>query len=417
MIEYSAHQLANGLKIIVHPDPTVQTAVLNLIYNVGSKDEEAHKTGFAHLFEHLMFGGSKHCPDFDGALQNVGGENNAFTSADVTNYYITVPSTNLETAFWLESDRMAFLNLDANSLEVQRKVVIEEFKQRYLNQPYGDAWLKLRPLAYDNHSYSWPTIGKEISHIENATLQDVDNFHQKYYSPNNATLVVGGNVEADQVLALANQYFGELPTGSEIVRDYGQYNSHRGYKSMEVEADVPQNAIYMTFNMANRMDLAYYSTDLLSDILGRGKSSLLHKRLVIEKEWMTTIGASVTGSFLPGLLVISGRLVDGITFEQVEQEIFAILTKVQKEGVEEFELQKVKNEAEASIVFGRVELLERCIALAYANLLGDTELVNYELERILAVTAHEVKEQAQKLLVPENCSVLYYKKAHLDEEN
>lgn len=408
MIQYSKHTLENGLSVIIHEDKSVQIAVLNLIYNVGSKDETADKTGFAHLFEHLMFGGSKHCVDFDSELQKVGGENNAFTSNDVTNYYMTVPATNIETAFWLESDRMENLLLNTKALEVQRKVVIEEFKQRYLNQPYGDAWLNLRPMTYGDHSYSWATIGKNIQQIEDATMEDVAAFHKKYYAPNNATLVIGGNISEEKALELSNKYFGGIARSENITRNYGSIPTQTEKKSLTLNADVPQKAIYMTFHMPERAHQDYYAIDLLSDILGRGNSSRLYKKLVLEKQMMTNISASVTGSFLPGLVVISGRISDGFDFKEVEEEINKVIKELQQNGLDDLELEKVKNQAEASIEFGRIEVLERCIALAYADLLGDTELVNTELESILKINAEDIKNQANKILIDANCAVLYY---------
>ncbi len=408
MIKYSKHKLENGLTVIVHQDLSVQIAVLNIIYNVGSKDETADKTGFAHLFEHLMFGGSTHCLDFDSELQNVGGENNAFTSTDVTNYYMTVPASNIETAFWLESDRMENLLLNKKSLEVQRKVVIEEFKQRYLNQPYGDVWLKLRPLVYGSHSYSWATIGKEIKQIEDATLDDVAAFHKKYYSPNNATLVLGGNISEEKALEFANKYFGQIKSSQDIIRNYGTIPTQTEKKTLTIAANVPQKAIYMVYHMPDRMHQDYYAIDLLSDVLGRGNSSRLYKSLVLEKQLMTSISASLTGSFLPGLFVISGRINDGHTFEEVEKAINEVICEIQTIETPTLELQKVKNQAEASIIFDRTEVLERCISIAYADLLGDTDLVNKELDLILNVTAEDIKTQAIQILKENNCSVLYY---------
>lgn len=407
MINYSKDVLQNGLHVIVHEDTSVQTTVLNIIYNVGSKDEHPEKTGFAHLFEHLMFGGSKNVAEFDDELQKVGGENNAFTSPDVTNYYITIPSSNIETAFWVESDRMAHLNLDPKSLEVQRKVVIEEFKQRYLNQPYGDIWLKLRPLAYKENSYSWATIGKEISHIENATLEDVKEFFDTYYVPNNATLVLGGNISREEALRLANKYFGDIPRGKDVVRNIPVEPQQTEKRTLTINADVPQKAIYKVFHMPSRKDEAYYAADLLSDILGRGNSSKLYRHLVLDKKMMTNASAHVTGSFLPGLIVISGRINDGFTFEEVENEIDLVLQKIQEEVTED-DLIKVKNQSEASIIFGRIEVMERCLSLAYSDLLGDVDLTNTELDCILAVTKEQVMEQAKIILKPENSSVLYY---------
>jgi predicted Zn-dependent peptidase len=409
MIHYEHFALDNGLQVYFHEDKTTPIAAVNLLYNVGSKDEAETKTGFAHLFEHLMFGGSKHIPSFDVALQKVGGENNAFTSPDVTNYYITLPVANLETAFWLESDRMLSLSFDPEVLEVQRKVVIEEFKQRYLNQPYGDIWLRLRPLAYKTHPYRWATIGKEIAHIEQATMEDVKSFFYKYYIPNNAVLVVAGNTTLAEVQRLSEKWFGNIPAGTPYYRQLPQELPQHEARSEEAEANVPLDAIYKTFHMPARIDEAYYSADLLSDILGRGKSSRFYQKLVKEHPMFNSLSAYVTGSFEPGLFVVQGNLNKGVAMQEAEQAIEDILTAIKSEGVGEVELEKVKNKAESSVVFGEVELLNRAMALAYAAVQGDVNRANEETEKLQAVTASEIKASANAILKPENCSTLYYR--------
>jgi zinc protease len=407
MIDYKAFTLQNGLQVFVHEDTATPMAAVNILYNVGSKDEDEHKTGFAHLFEHLMFGGSMNIGNYDEPLQRVGGENNAFTSPDITNYYITLPAENLETAFWLESDRMMSLSFEPKVLEVQRKVVIEEFKQRYLNQPYGDAWLKLRPLAYQQHPYRWATIGREIKHIEDATLDDVRNFFFKYYLPNNAIMVVAGNIDFEEVKRLTEKWFGPIPAGAPYKRQLPAEPKQTQARLETVEADVPLNAIYKTFHMPGRNDQRYYIADLLSDVLGRGKSSMLYQRLVRDTQMFADISGYVTGSMEPGLLVISGKLKPGFTHQQAEEEIAAIISKVQ-EGVSEEELQKVKNQAESSLVFSEIELLNRAMNLAFSALLGDPDLVNKEAEYIQAVTAAQVQAMAREILVPENSTTLHY---------
>src|ERR1044071_3521328 len=296
MIAFKEFELENGLRVIVHEDRTVQIAVMNILYDVGSRDEQPHKTGFAHLFEHLMFGGSKNIPSYDEPLQLVGGENNAFTNTDITNYYLTVPASNLETGFWLESDRMLSLSFDPKVLEVQRKVVIEEFKQRYLNQPYGDVWLKLRPLAYQSHPYQWATIGKEIAHIEEATMDDVKDFFFAHYLPNNAVLVVAGNVTVDQIKQLSKKWFEPIPAGKKLERKLPLEPKQKGKRILNVEAKVPANALYKAYHMPGRFHADYYATDLLSDILSRGQSSRLYQKLVKEKEIFTSISSFVMGS-------------------------------------------------------------------------------------------------------------------------
>lgn len=409
MIHYQNFTLANGLQVYFHEDKTTPIAAVNLLYNVGSKDEDEQKTGFAHLFEHLMFGGSQNIPSYDEALQKVGGENNAFTSPDLTNYYITLPVVNLETAFWLESDRMMSLSFDPEVLEVQRKVVIEEFKQRYLNQPYGDVWLKLRPLAYQSHPYRWATIGKEVSHIENATLEDVKSFFYKYYRPNNAILVVGGNTTFENVQHLAEKWFGDIPAGENFLRNIPKEQPQTEARLEVVEADVPLDAIYKAYHMPDKNNPDYFAIDLLSDVLGRGKSSRLYTKLVKENPMFNSISAYLTGSNDPGLLVIQGNLNKGIKIEDAEQEIEKIIAEFQSKGMEEQELEKVKNKAESSLLFSEVELLNRAMNLAFGAIQGNANRINEESALIQAVTTQDIRSQAQNILRKENCSTLYYK--------
>jgi zinc protease len=411
MIHFEEFTLANGLRCIVHEDHSTPIAIVNVLYNVGSRDEDAEHTGFAHLFEHLMFSGSVNIPSYDEPLQYVGGENNAFTSPDITNYYLTLPANNLETGFWLESDRMLGLAFSENGLEVQRKVVVEEFKQNYLNQPYGDVWLKLRPLAYQHHPYQWPTIGKEVSHIENAVMDDVRAFFQKHYSPVNAILVVAGDVTTAEVQRLAEKWFGPIPGGEKYERNLPAEPVQQAPRHLDVTADVPVNALYKVYHMPGRPDEAYYAADLLSDILGRGKSSRLYQRLVKEQPLFNSISASCTGSFEPGLLVISGRLNAGVSLEAADAAIETVLAELSTTPVDVTELEKVKNQAEASIVFGEVELLNRAMNLAFNKLLGNVNLVNEESAKVQAVTPAAVLAAAQQVLRPTNCSTLYYRAA------
>jgi zinc protease len=408
MISFQEFKLDNGLQVIVHEDPSVQIAVMNILYNVGSRDENPNKTGFAHLFEHLMFGGSKNIPSYDEPLQLVGGENNAFTNTDITNYYLTVPASNLETGFWLESDRMLSLSFDPKVLEVQRKVVIEEFKQRYLNQPYGDVWLKLRPLAYKNHPYQWATIGKEISHIENATLDDVKDFFFTHYVPNNATLVVAGNVTTDQVKQLSEKWFGPIPSGKNRERKLPVEPKQKEKRTLSIEAKVPANALYKAYHMPGRFHKDYYAVDVLSDILSRGESSRLYQALVKEKEIFNSISSFVTGTVDPGLLVVSGRLKDGVKLEEAEKEIDAIIQEGVFKGVDETELLKAKNQSAATLEFGEVEVINRAMNLAFSSLSGDAGLVNREIENIERVRSEDILRVAKEILREENSSVLYY---------
>jgi zinc protease len=409
MILFEHFTLENGLKVYVHEDKTTPMAVLNLLYNVGARDEEESKTGFAHLFEHLMFGGSRNVPSFDEALQLAGGENNAFTSNDITNYYITLPASNIETAFWLESDRMLSLSFDPEVLEVQRKVVIEEFKQRYLNQPYGDIWLKLRPLAYQQHPYKWATIGKDISHIEQATMQDVKDFFFKFYIPNNAILVVAGNVTVGQVKALSDKWFGPIPKGKDYKRNLPVEPPQNAGRKLEIEENVPLDALYKAFHMPGRYEDDYYAADLMGDILGRGKSSRLYDVLVKEKKVFNSIGCFATGSIDPGLLIVQGKLNEGFSLKEADEMVWEVIEDLKRDTITEKELTKVKNQAESSLVFGEVELLNRAMNLATSALAGDPNLVNTETEKIQAVTLSDINRMGNQILRRENCSTVFYK--------
>jgi zinc protease len=409
MIQFKEFTLENGLRCLVHEDPTTPLAVLNVLYNVGSRDEAETHTGFAHLFEHLMFSGSVNIPSYDEPLQQAGGENNAFTSPDITNYYLTVPAQNIETGFWLESDRMLNLAFSENGLEVQRKVVVEEFKQNYLNQPYGDVWLKLRPLAYQEHPYKWATIGKEISHIENAVMDDVRAFFKKHYSPANAILVVAGNITFDRAKELTEKWFGPIPGGMRYERQLPVETRQTQARLLEVEAEVPLTALYKAYHMPARTSPDYYAADLLSDVLGRGDSSRLYNELVKEQKLFNSISAFVTGSMEPGLLVIQGKLNVGVDPQAANAAVEAIVAKMRQEHISEEELQKVKNQAETSIVFSEIELLNRAMNLAVGKLMDNPNLVNEEGALVQAVTSLDIYQQAQEILRPDNCSTLIYR--------
>lgn len=410
MIQFEKFKLKNNLTVIVHQDKSTPMACLNIIYDVGARDEDENKTGFAHLFEHLMFGGSINIPNYDEPLQLVGGENNAFTTNDITNYYCTVPSENLETAFWLESDRMLSLAFDKKSLEVQRSVVIEEFKQRYLNQPYGDVWLLLRPLIYNVHPYKWATIGKEIKHIEDATMEDVKAFFKEHYNPSNAVLVVAGDVEVEQVKQLAEKWFEPIDAGLKPKRNLPVEPAQTEYRSLTVERDVPISSIYRAYRMCARNDEEYHTVDILSDILSRGNSSRLYKNLIKDKQLFSDINAYVMGDFDKGLFVISGKINDGVTIEQAEAGIDAEIAKMQNELVAADELQKCKNKIESTVTYSEADVLNKATNLAISELLGDANLINLEIENYQKVTAEGIKDQANKILQKTNCSTLFYLK-------
>lgn len=409
MVNYEKFTLNNGLRVLVHRDTSSPVVAFNLVYDVGAKDESPDRTGFAHLFEHLMFGGSANIPYFDRPLQEVGGENNAFTSNDITNYYMTVPAQNLETAFWLESDRMLELDFSERSLEVQRNVVIEEFKQRYLNQPYGDIWLLLRPMAYKMHPYQWATIGKDISHIAEANLDEVKSFFYSHYAPNNAVLVVSGDVKADQIYRLADKWFSPIPQRSVIARNLPVEPPQIESRRMEVEREVPFDSIYMTFHMCGKTGKDYHGTDLISDILSNGQSSRLYQELVKEKQMFSELNAYILGSHDPGLFVFSGKPIQGISVEAAEKAIWNSINKLKSKSVKKRELDKVKNKVESTIMYSRVSVLNKAMNLAFHELLTCADDYNHEVSKYMAVTPDDIQRLANEMLVPANCSTLIYK--------
>jgi predicted Zn-dependent peptidase len=408
MIQFEKFTLSNGLRVIVHEDKSTPMAVLNVMYDVGARDEDANKTGFAHLFEHLMFGGSNNIEDFETPLQMAGGENNAYTSNDVTNYYIQLPAENLETAFWLESDRMLSLAFNEKSLEVQRKVVIEEFKEHYINKPYGDVWFKLREMAYKTHPYRWMTIGKELSHIENATLQDVKDFFFKHYRPMNAILVIAGNVKVEQVRQLAEKWFGDIPAGEKYDRQLPAEPAQTAPRSMEVKANVPLDAIYKVWHMDNRLDHGYYVADLITEVMGGGGSSRLYQQLVKEKKLFSQIECYHFGTVDKGLLAIEGKLVKGVKMEDAEAAINEEIEKLKKGGISDKELTKIKNKTEATLAFEDMSVLTRANNLAFYELLGDVNLFNHDRDKYFAVTGDDILQYSQKIFNPNNCSTLKY---------
>lgn len=408
MVSYNRFTLDNGLKVIVHEDFTTPMAVVNILYDVGARDENPEQTGFAHLFEHLMFGGSVNIPSYDEPLQRVGGENNAFTSNDITNYYITLPAVNLETAFWLESDRMLNLAFSEKSLEVQKNVVCEEFKQRYLNQPYGDVWLKLRPLVYKQHPYRWATIGKELSHIENAEMEDVKAFFKRFYNPSNAIMVVGGSVKTEDVKQLAEKWFGNIPSVKKELRDLPVEPEQTVEQRETIYADVPLNALYMVFHSPARNEQGYYETDLISDLLSRGNASRLHINLVKSKKLFSDVSAYTTGSLDPGLFIIEGKPLKGVAMEDAEAAVWDELNRLKTEFISQDELIKVKNKIESTMVFSEMSLLDNAMNLAMFELLGDAANLNNETSRYLAVSADDIKGRANSIFRKENSTTLYY---------
>jgi zinc protease len=408
MIKFEKYQLANGLKVILHQDPTTPMTTVNILYSVGARDENPNHTGFAHLFEHLMFGGTPMIPDYDIFAQSIGAENNAFTSNDFTNYYITVPTQNLESALYLEADRMKEITLSEKSLEVQRKVVIEEFKQRYLNQPYGDAWLFLRPLSYSIHPYQWATIGKEIGHIQQSTLEDVRSFYEKFYIPQNAILSISGNISIDETKSWIDQYFNFEKPGNPNPKVYPVEPQRSESKNTELSRQVPQKAFYWSFPMVGRIHDDYYAYDLLSDLLGRGKSARLKEHWVKENPMFSQINAYISGDEDPGMLVIQGNLLDHVDWEDAEKAIYQDLQLLCNELISEYDLEKIKNQFETAHAFAHLDTPSISLNLAYFEWLGNAELINQESDHYLKVSPEDIQRVAREAFQKSYRSSVYY---------
>lgn len=409
MIAFNRFKLKNGLTVIHHYDPTTPMAVVNTLFDVGARDESEHRTGFAHLFEHLMFGGSVNIPDFDAPLQFAGGESNAFTSNDITNYYDTLPVQNIETALWLESDRMLSLAFTPKSLEVQRNVVIEEFKQRYLNQPYGDVWLELRPLAYHVHPYRWATIGKEIAHIEEAQMDDVKSFFKAHYHPANAILCIAGHISLEETQALVEKWYGDIPASIKPERMLPKEPQQKEYREKTIERNVPNDAFYYAFKMPERRSFEYYVADIISDALGREKSSRLYGKLKKELKLVTSINAYITGSLDEGLLIIDGKLTNGVSFEELDEALWKTLDELNSERMADSETSKLLNKIRTVKEFQEQGLLNRAMNLCLYELLGDANGVNEENALYQSITSEHIQQLGKTLLRKENCSVLRVK--------
>lgn len=408
MINFEKFELDNGLKVIVHKDKSTPIVAFNLLYDVGARDEDEKRTGFAHLFEHLMFGGSLSISNYDEVVEKSGGQNNAFTSNDITNYYITLPKENLEQAFRLESDRMLRLAFTPKSLEVQRQVVVEEFKQNYLNQPYGDIHLLLRPLAYKIHPYKWPTIGQEIAHIENASMTEVKDFFFKHYAPNNAILVIAGDVEVNEIKKLSKKWFGPIERREVQKRNIPKEPKQKEARILKVERDVPVNVLYKAYHMCSRTHKDFYATDLISDVLSRGHSSRLHKSLVKDKKLFSEIDAFIGGELDEGLFYVAGKVSPNVSMEDANQGIEEELNKLKVELINENELRKVKNKVISAHLFSELNVLNKAINLATSELMGDANLVNKQIEFYEEVTAESIQELAKSLFKTENSNTLHY---------
>ncbi len=408
MIQFEKFTLDNGLRVLVHEDKSTPMAVVNVLYDVGARDEDPAKTGFAHLFEHLMFGGSINIPVYDEPLQVAGGENNAYTTNDLTNYYCQLPAENIETAFWLESDRMLSLAFGKKSLEVQRKVVCEEFKEHYINKPYGDVWHKLRPVVYTTHPYKWMTIGASLKHVEDATTADVKAFFKKHYNPSNAILVVAGNINIVQVKALAQKWFEPIPSGEKYTRNLPAEPKQTAPRFIEVKAAVPLDALYKCWHIYPRTDDRYYTADLISDILSGGGSSRLYQSLVKEQQLFSNIDCYHMGSTDAGIMIIEGKLVKGVDIKKADKAVEAELKKLQQTGITGAELEKVKNKTESAMAFEDMSLMNRASSIAMYELLGDADLMNKELDKYNAVTAEGMLAETRIIFDENNCSTMYY---------
>jgi predicted Zn-dependent peptidase len=407
-IDFSKHILKNGLRVIIHQDKSTPIAAVNVLYDVGSRDEDESRTGFAHLFEHLMFGGSVNAPIFDEPIEMAGGKNNAFTNTDITNYYEVIPSQNIETALWLESDRMLSLAFDPESLETQRKVVSEEFKEHYINQPYGDISHLMSKLCFTKHTYRWPTIGADLKHIEEATLADVKSFFKKHYLPNNAVLAVCSPMTAEEVLPLVEKYFADIPSGEVALRNIPVEPIQAEPKKLTVQRKVPANALYMAFHCPERTSEDFYAMDILTDLLSNGNSSRMYQKLVMENPLFIGVNCYHTGNHDPGLVKVSGKLLPGVSFETAEAAIWEELRKISEEKIEATELQKVKNKIESTFQFSNIDLGERAFSLAYYELLFGAERINTDFDFYQAVTIEDVQRVAKKIFIANNCSVLHY---------
>ena len=411
MIDYKEHQLANGLRVLANYDECSVMAAVNLLYEVGSRDEEPTKTGFAHLFEHLMFRGTKAVPEFDVPVEEVAGENNAFTSADYTNYYITTPKDNFETALWLEADRMMGLNITAEKLTVEKSVVIEEFNQRFLNRPYGEQWHTLRDMVYTVHPYRSPVIGLTPDHIRDASLEDVKAFYERYYNPSNAILSVSGNIPAEQIFEAAERYFGELPLLPRPTRDNIPVEpAITAPRRKVIESNVPANQITIAFLMDERGTRDYYLCDLLTDLLAGGESARIYQHLVREKQIFSAANAYITGERDKGLLILTGQLNPTVTFEEAEEALYGELRRLVDEPVGDYELRKVQNKFEANITFGELNVMNKAMNLGYYRMLGDMSLLNGEVDIYRSITAEEISAYIQNNLNPHQSATLIYKK-------
>ncbi|MEQ1745321.1 MAG: pitrilysin family protein [Saprospiraceae bacterium] len=408
MVDFSRKILPNGLRVLVHEDRNTPLVAVNVTYHVGSRDESPDKTGFAHLFEHLMFAGSRNAPDFDEPLQRAGGENNAYTTNDYTTFYEILPAENLETALFLESDRMLALNVGKRALNVQRRVVVEEFKETCLNEPYGDAWHHLSELMFRVHPYRWPVIGLVPEHVENANLDDVRDFFHRWYTPNNAVLTIAGNITAEQAFPLAEKWFGSIPPGPDPLRNLPEEPPQTELQQRTVHADVPMPAVYLAFRTPPRLHPDFYPMDLLTDVLAQGQSSRLYRRLVKEQRLFSSIDAYVTANIDPGLLIVEGKPAEGVSPETALAAIWAELDALKAVPVEARELEKILHRFESTIVFSETSVMNKAQNLGFYEILQSAELMNDETATYRAVSSADLQRVAGEMFQEKNAGVLIY---------
>lgn len=401
--------LDNGLRVVVHEDHTTPLAACNIVYNVGSRDEHPDHTGFAHLMEHFMFTGSKNVPDFDKVLQKVGAINNAYTSQDITHYYEVLPANNLETALWIESDRMLELAFRQESLDIQKQVVIEEFKENYLNRPYGDLMMLFNQMAYEWHPYQWLPIGKKTEHIAEVDMAMIKDFYYRFYRPNNAVLVVAGNVLFDEVIALVEKWFGDIPAGDAVLKEYPQELPQTAARIQIVERPVPSDVLMKGWHMCNRMHPDYYACDLLSDMFGTGQSSYLYQKLVTEKKLFTDISASIMGTTDNGLFLISGRPVEDVSIETADEALCEYLYHFQADSTFPHDLQKVQNHAEAVLLNNEIKIDDRATNIAVGETISNAEYFLNEREHYFDVTEEQMLRLVSEMLTENQSNTLYYK--------
>ena len=408
MIDFQKTVLRNGLTVLTHRDTTTPMAAVNVLYKVGSKNESSDRTGFAHLFEHLMFGGSQNVNDFDEVIQIAGGENNAFTNSDYTNYYEVLPVENLESALWVEADRMANLIISNKSLDIQRKVVVEEFKEVCLNTPYGDAWHHLSSMCYKVHPYNWPTIGKVPEHIVQADTETVSRFYQKYYNPNNAILSIASRLSHEEMIELSSKWFDEIQGIEMNKEELPSEPSQEEKRKKQIVAEVPVRSLYMAFPMPQRLDPKFYVCDLLSDLLASGKSSRLYSKLVKKSQKFSSINAYITGTFDPGLFIIEGKPMPNLDLEEVKEFIWEEINEVKGGNVTEREITKLKNKLTTEIILSNLDILNKAMILSYFEALGDVDLVNDQIKFYSRITKDDVIQMANEIMVEEKLSELIY---------